>query len=47
MKFSKYNLIFEDKEKKHILFNTLSGHSFYVSDDIVIAITEGDPTALD
>lgn len=47
MKFSKYNLIFDNKEQKTLLFNTLSGHSFYVSNDVVSAIETGDPSVLD
>lgn len=48
MKYSKYNLIFQESEKsKYILFNTLSGHSYHISSDVADAINDGDITSLD
>lgn len=48
MKFSKYNLIFqESKTDKYILFNTLSGHSYHISSDAADAIKTGDIASLD
>lgn len=48
MKYSKYNLIFQESEKsKYILFNTLSGHSYHISSDVADAINAGDITSLD
>ena len=48
MKFSRYNLIWNANENTQcILFNTLSGHSFYISNDIAEFIKCGQINALD
>lgn len=48
MKYSQYNLICNDKtSNRAILFNTLTGHSFYITDDIVEMVKQGDVSSLD
>lgn len=48
MKFSRYNLEINDSNSgKVILFNTLTGHSFHISKDIVSAIKNNNVSELD
>lgn len=48
MKYSRYNLIYRDqKAGKDILFNTLTGHSFYISERISDLVRNGDIQSLD
>lgn len=48
MKFSRYNLeVFDPDAKKTILFNTLSGHSFYITDEVCESIRSQDVGQLD
>lgn len=48
MKFSRYNLeVFDPDAKKTILFNTLSGHSFYITDEVCESIRSQDVAQLD
>lgn len=48
MKFSRYNLeVYDAKKKKTILFNTLSGHSFYITDKTCDSIRSHNIDSLD
>ncbi len=48
MKYSQYNLICRDQNAdKNILFNTLTGHSFYISDNIAEIVNKEDVESLD
>lgn len=46
MKYSKYNLMIKNDDS-HFLFNTLSGHCFRVSPDVVQKISENDIAQID
>lgn len=47
MQFSRYNLQMIDTEtKKPLIFNTLTGHSFYIGEDVQEALQRNDITLL-
>ena len=47
MKYSKFNLLVEGKDNKKLLFNTMSGNNFVISDDLCDALKSGNVDVLD
>lgn len=47
MKYSKFNLLVDTKDNKKLLFNTMTGSNFTISDDVCMAIKNGDINVLE